>query len=197
MGSFKLRTKNGYDFYEVASALQKSIRRNDVVVAAFFGVELCQSGFGNYVWKRLYTISAEDCWGLITHEIDALHNGYVLVNKGAKEPKGRIFIGKAVILLCECYKSTSTTLLWTASTSPTRGCFLRSPTRGLSRWICQSRLKCRSTPTTCTHARVRRWARPGNSSSMRSTKPSLRGFPVYSTTLCHSLTFRPTAQESL
>ena len=33
MGSFKLRTKNGYDFYEVASALQKSIRRNDVVVA--------------------------------------------------------------------------------------------------------------------------------------------------------------------
>ena len=105
MGSFKLRTKNGYDFYEVASALQKSIRRNDVVVAAFFGVELWQSGFGNYVWKRLYTISAEDCWGLITHEIDALRNGYVLVNKGAKEPKGRIFIGKAVILLCECYKS--------------------------------------------------------------------------------------------
>ena len=52
MGSFKLRTKNGYDFYEVASALQKSIRRNDVVVAAFFGVELWQSGFGNYVWKR-------------------------------------------------------------------------------------------------------------------------------------------------
>ena len=105
MGNFKLRTRNGYDFYEVASALQKSIRRNDVVVAAFFGVELWQSGYGNYVWKRLYTISAEDCWGLITHEIDALHNGYELVNRGAKEPKGRIFIGKAIILLCECYKS--------------------------------------------------------------------------------------------
>jgi replication-associated recombination protein RarA len=51
MGNFKLRTRNGYDFYEVASALQKSIRRNDVVVAAFFGVELWQSGYGNYVWK--------------------------------------------------------------------------------------------------------------------------------------------------
>ena len=47
----------------------------------------------------------QDCWGLITHEIDALHNGYELVNKGASEPKGRIFIGKAIILLCECYKS--------------------------------------------------------------------------------------------
>ena len=105
MGHFVLKTKNGYDFLECASALQKSIRRNDVVVAAFFGVELWQSGYGNYVWKRLYTISAEDCWGLITHEIDALHNGYELVNKGSKEPKGRIFIGKAIILLCECYKS--------------------------------------------------------------------------------------------
>ena len=99
MGHFRLRTKNGYDFLECASALQKSIRRNDIVVAAFFGVELWQSGYGNYVWKRLYTISAEDCWGLITHEIDALHNGYELVNKGSKEPKGRIFIGKATILL--------------------------------------------------------------------------------------------------
>ncbi len=105
MGNFKLFTKNGYDFFEVASALQKSIRRNDVRVAAYFGVELWASGYGNYLWKRLYTISAEDCWGLITHEIDALHTGYDLVNTGAKEPKGRIFIGKAIILLCECYKS--------------------------------------------------------------------------------------------
>ena len=88
MGHFVLRTKNGYDFLEVASALQKSIRRNDVVVAAFFGVELWQSGYGNYLWKRLYTISAEDCWGLITHEIDALHNGYELVNKGSRSAEG-------------------------------------------------------------------------------------------------------------
>jgi len=105
MGHFKITTRNGYDFFEAASALQKSIRRDDIVTAAFFAVELWASGYGNYVWKRLYTISAEDCWGLITHEVDALHNGYMLVNKGSKEPKGRIFIGKAVILLCECHKS--------------------------------------------------------------------------------------------
>lgn len=105
MGRFNITTRNGYDFFECSSALQKSIRRNDIVTAAYFAVELWASGYGNYVWKRLYTVSAEDCWGLITHEIDALHNGYELVNKGAKEPKGRIFIGKAVILLCECMKS--------------------------------------------------------------------------------------------
>ena len=105
MGHYQLRTSGGYDFYEVASALQKSIRRDDIVTAAFFAVELWRSGYGNYLWKRLYTISAEDCWGLITHEVDALHRGYELVNRGASEPKGRVFIGKAVILLCECYKS--------------------------------------------------------------------------------------------
>ena len=75
MGNFKLTTRNGYDFFECSSALQKSIRRNDVRMAAYFGVELWASGYGNYVWKRLFTISAEDCWGLITHEIDALHTG--------------------------------------------------------------------------------------------------------------------------
>ena len=40
----------------------------------------------------------------ITGEIDALHNGYVLVNKGQPEQKGRIFISKAVLLLCDVRK---------------------------------------------------------------------------------------------
>jgi hypothetical protein len=52
-------------------------------------------------------VSAEDCWGILTKEIAALHYGYELVNKGvpAKEAKGRIFISKAVILLCLAKKS--------------------------------------------------------------------------------------------
>ena len=65
------------------------------------------SGYGNYVWKRLLTVSAEDVCGLITSEIKALHDSYVFVNKtvSAKQPKGRIFISKAVILLCAARKS--------------------------------------------------------------------------------------------
>ena len=62
MGNFKLFTKNGYDFFEVASALQKSIRRNDVMVAAYFGVELWASGYGNYVWKRLLSALSTPVW---------------------------------------------------------------------------------------------------------------------------------------
>jgi len=103
--SYTPKTINNYDFYEVSSSLQKAIRRNDIKTAGFFALELWHSGYANYVWKRLYTISAEDCWGVITKEIEALWQGYQLVNDGAKSPKGRIFISKAVILLCECTKS--------------------------------------------------------------------------------------------
>ena len=78
MSKFKLRTVSGYDFFEVSSALQKSIRRADTKVAGFFALELFHSNYAKYVWKRLYTISAEDCYGLITAEIQALHQGFLL-----------------------------------------------------------------------------------------------------------------------
>ena len=69
MSRFQLRTVRGYGFGEVSSAMQKAIRRADVQLAGYWALELWSSGFGNYVWKRLLTISAEDCFGLITQEI--------------------------------------------------------------------------------------------------------------------------------
>lgn len=99
-----IRTVRGYDFFEVSSAMQKAIRRADAAVAGYFALELWTSGYRDYVWKRLFTISAEDCYGVITKEIEALWQGHELVNNGSKEPKGRIFVSKAVILLCECRK---------------------------------------------------------------------------------------------
>ena len=101
----KITTTRGYDFYEVSSAMQKAIRRGDAKVAGYFALELWQSNFRDYVWKRLFTISAEDCYGLITTEIEALWQGHELVNKSASQPKGRIFVSKAVLLLCEARKS--------------------------------------------------------------------------------------------
>lgn len=99
----RLVTQRGYDFYEVASALQKSIRRADTKVAGYFALELFPQ-YHNYVWKRLLTVSAEDCYGpMITQEVKALHDSFLFVNKGKKGNQigGRIFISKAVILLCE------------------------------------------------------------------------------------------------
>lgn len=101
----QIRTIRGYDFYEVASALQKAIRRADAKIAGYFALELWASNYVDYLWKRLFVISAEDCYGIITQEIESLFKAYCFVNERVKEPKGRIFISKAVLLLCECRKN--------------------------------------------------------------------------------------------
>lgn len=97
----KLYTQRGYDFYEVASALQKSIRRGNVELAGYMALELFPK-YSEYCWKRLLTISAEDCYGIVTKEVMALYDAFHVINKGKKgeQLKGRIFISKAVILLC-------------------------------------------------------------------------------------------------
>jgi len=101
----KLTTKRGYDLFEVASCLQKAIRRGDTALAGYMAIELFESGYHNYCWKRLLTISAEDCAGIITQEVKALHESFVLLNQGAKKLRSRIFISKAVIVLCQARKS--------------------------------------------------------------------------------------------
>lgn len=103
----RMTTKGGYDFYETASAMQKAIRRNDPKVAGYFALEMFHSGCPFYVWRRLLTISAEDCWGeTITTEVFNLYRSFVLVNEGRKEEagKGRIFLSKAVLILCRSLK---------------------------------------------------------------------------------------------
>lgn len=102
--AYELKTKNGYDFYAVTSAMQKAIRRGDARTAGIMALELFPR-YHKYIWKRLLTISAEDCYGIITKEIYALYESFKLVNEGSKKIKGRIFISKAVILLAECMKS--------------------------------------------------------------------------------------------
>ena len=99
----QLYTQRGYDFYEVASALQKSIRRGDIKLAGYMALELFPK-YSEYCWKRLLTISAEDCFGIVTKEITALYDAFQIVNKGKKGDnlKGRVFISKAVIILCTC-----------------------------------------------------------------------------------------------
>jgi replication-associated recombination protein RarA len=52
-------TEGGYKFDEVASALQKCIRRGLEEDAVFWAQEL-ESRFYKYVWKRLLTIAHED-----------------------------------------------------------------------------------------------------------------------------------------
>lgn len=106
---YQLLTTRGYDFYEVASALQKSIRRGDVRTAGYFALELFPK-YADYCWRRLLTISAEDCYGIITKEIYALYESFKVISS-KKQGGGRVFISKAVILLCEAKHNRDADLL--------------------------------------------------------------------------------------
>jgi hypothetical protein len=59
--SYHIHTKRGYSFPAVSSAMQKAIRRGDARMAGYWALELWASGFGQYVWRRLLTVSAENC----------------------------------------------------------------------------------------------------------------------------------------
>ena len=61
--------------------MQKAIRRGDAKLAGYWALELWASGFGQYVWRRLLTVSAEDCWGILTPEVKALHDSYTEINR--------------------------------------------------------------------------------------------------------------------
>jgi replication-associated recombination protein RarA len=94
----ELQTIRGYAFGEVASALQKAIRRGDARLAGYWAIELFESNYKEYLWRRLLTISAEDCWGILTKEILALYQSWQMIDR-QKKGAGRIFASKAVILL--------------------------------------------------------------------------------------------------
>jgi len=105
--AYRIFTKRGYDLFDVASVLQKSIRRGDTKTAGYFALELEASGYVKYLWRRLFVISAEDIAGCVTQEIEALHRAFLHVNQGRKKmdkPEGRLFIAKAVILLTQAFK---------------------------------------------------------------------------------------------
>ena len=60
MSNEQIKTIKGYDMFEVVSAFQKSIRRGKECDAMFWGVELFESGFIPYAWKRMMVICMED-----------------------------------------------------------------------------------------------------------------------------------------
>lgn len=69
--NYEIRTKKGYSFFEVASAFQKAIRRCDEKQAMYWAVELYESGYAKYAWKRMIIMSCEDV-GLGTSNVNSL-----------------------------------------------------------------------------------------------------------------------------
>jgi hypothetical protein len=101
----ELLTKSGYPLLTIASLYQKAIRRGDAKLAGFAACEIWDR-YPEYLWKRTLVISAEDCDGLVTMEIEALYRSDKIVNSAKKkyEKKTRVFLGKAVTILLKVGK---------------------------------------------------------------------------------------------
>lgn len=87
---WEIQTQHQYDFGEVASALQKCIRRGWTDEALFWAMELNESGYGAYCWRRLMVIASEDV-GLgdpnCVVQLAALHYASEVVRSGGSYAK--------------------------------------------------------------------------------------------------------------
>lgn len=108
-----MRTRGGFAMDEVASALQKSIRRGEEREAIFWATELDLAGYGNYAWKRLRIICSEDvgiAWPDGPAVVRALYENWLETRKAEKDRPPRrssamLFLVHAVCLLSRAAKS--------------------------------------------------------------------------------------------
>lgn len=102
----RIRTKNDFDFFEVSSAYQKTIRRGHMN-ALHWAYELYISGYAEYFWKRTHIIAMEDV-GLADPDaitrIVSLKQAYDYLHK-KKDPHERLCIFQAVMYLVRAKKS--------------------------------------------------------------------------------------------
>jgi replication-associated recombination protein RarA len=108
----ELHTPGGYLNGEVASALQKEIRRGREREALFWATELELGGNGSYVWKRLLIIASEDVGiadSSVALTVRALYENWAEMVRKVKNPRHagshRVFLAHAVCLLARAPKS--------------------------------------------------------------------------------------------
>ncbi len=105
-------TVGGYNCAEVASAMQKCIRRGLEPDALFWATELDRSNFGEYVFKRLRIIASEDVGLADPHAAIGLRTLYdnwrdQRKKDDTRHAPERLFLVHAVMLLCRAAKSRS------------------------------------------------------------------------------------------
>lgn len=95
-----VKTRNQYNMFEISSLIQKALRRRDAELAYFAANELIPH-YRNYLWKRLLTVSAEDCYDMVTGKIMELHSADVTQT----DQINRKFITEAVSILLNARKN--------------------------------------------------------------------------------------------
>lgn len=106
----ELTSPGGHKLGEVASALQKCIRRGLADDALYWATELDLAGYTEYVWKRLRIIASEDV-GLADPNaavrIQALYSSWLQLRKkdDQRHAPERLFLIHAVLYLAAAPKS--------------------------------------------------------------------------------------------
>lgn len=100
MGKETVKTRNWYNMFEISSLIQKALRRRDAEMAYFAANELIPH-YRNYLWKRLLTVSAEDCYDMVTGRIMELHN----LDVSQPDHANRKYIAVAVSTLLNARKN--------------------------------------------------------------------------------------------
>jgi replication-associated recombination protein RarA len=103
-------TKNGYDHYELLSAMQKCIRRGLEYEAVHFAVELEEFNPA-MIWNRLKIIACEDIGPanpILPVLVDLLHRQYLAEKSKLAESACKLFMVNAVVCLCRSQKSRIT-----------------------------------------------------------------------------------------
>jgi replication-associated recombination protein RarA len=115
-------TRLGLDFDVAASALQKSIRRGQVDLAVRVAVDLAESGYAAYVFRRLFVICSEDV-GLAEPQLPAtlwslfqMHETFRVRSK--RQGDALLFVVHATMLLAKAKKSriVDHALMWACAT---------------------------------------------------------------------------------
>ena len=92
-----LFTLHGHNMFDVSSMVQKAIRRGLITDALYAAHEMMYQ-YRAYLWKRLLTVSAEDCNGLVTNLIFQL-------KKLDNALKSDAYISSAVCVLVNAKKN--------------------------------------------------------------------------------------------
>lgn len=101
-------TRRGFELALVVSALQKSIRRGQEEAAVYWALEMDNSGFCAYAFRRLAVICSEDV-GLaeptLPATIEALRRSWERERERKKWATGGLFLVHATLLLARAPKS--------------------------------------------------------------------------------------------
>lgn len=107
---YEIKLINDYPFDEVASAMQKCIRRGLEYDACYWAFIMHESGYHKYAWKRLIIIASEDI-GNATPDAAVLVSSllynyqYAITSTNRIKNDALVFIFQAILYLCRAPKT--------------------------------------------------------------------------------------------